>query len=96
MDGSAVLIRYTFAGDSDLDHQIDADDFFNIDAGISAGTPTWFYGDFNYSGSIDADDYFAIDSSYNKNSIPLTSPPLLPPELSAPLAYHRPAEDVLI
>jgi hypothetical protein len=74
VDASAVLIKYSYAGDADLSGTIDGDDFFAIDAGYSADAMGFGNGDFNYSGGVDADDYFLIDYNYNKTGIVMSPP----------------------
>jgi len=68
-----VLIRYTLAGDANLDGKIDGDDYFKIDSGIAAHVSGYANGDFNYDGVINADDYFIIDSHFNKNAVALSA-----------------------
>jgi hypothetical protein len=55
---------YTWHGDIDLNGQIDADDYFRIDAGFLNQAKGRRNGDINNDGKIDADDYFMIDSSF--------------------------------
>ena len=65
VSGSAVLVRYTYAGDANLDGVVNGDDYFKIDNGLGGkGSNGYSNGDFNYDGRIDADDYFLIDSNY--------------------------------
>jgi hypothetical protein len=71
VDATAVLMKWTYAGDTDLDGTIDGDDFARIDAGYSAGGNDYAEGDFDYNGRVDADDYFIIDANYNKAQQPL-------------------------
>ena len=63
VDGTAVLVKYTFAGDANLDGKINGDDYFAIDSGYAAHASGYVNGDFNYDGRIDADDYFLIDAN---------------------------------
>ncbi len=64
VDATTALIRYTYAGDENLDGVINGDDYFNIDSGFHAHSTGYANGDLNYDGRIDADDYFLIDSDY--------------------------------
>jgi hypothetical protein len=96
VDASTVLVRYTFAGDADLNLDINGDDFFRIDAGFASGIASWFNGDFNYSGTIDADDYFSIDSNYNDNAVVLATPVVAPILASAKPQAERKLLDELI
>ena len=59
-----LALRYTYAGDANLDGAITADDYAQIDAGYLLGlTPSWLTGDFNHDGSIDGADYAMIDTN---------------------------------
>jgi hypothetical protein len=71
VDASAVLIKFTYAGDANLDGEINGDDYFAIDDHIRVGSGTWTQGNFNYDGQLDGDDYFLIDQNY-----PTQGPPL--------------------
>ena len=72
VDATTVLMKYTLAGDANLDGKIDGDDYFKIDAGIASHVTGYANGDFNYDGRIDADDYFIIDSHFKKNAVALS------------------------
>jgi uncharacterized delta-60 repeat protein len=62
VDATTVLVRYTYAGDANLDGQVTGDDYSAIDFGILvAGASGWVNGDFNYDGVVTGDDYSAID-----------------------------------
>ena len=69
VDEHAVLVRYTYNGDADVNGRIDAADFFRLDRGFlssSNGLSTISYrnGDFSYDGTIDGDDYYLIDTAF--------------------------------
>src|SRR6185437_775432 len=70
VDTTAVLIRYTYAGDANLDGVINGDDYFDIDAGYASQATGYLNGDFNYDGRVDADDYFLIDANYGHAQSP--------------------------
>ena len=62
VDGTAVLIRFTYAGDVDLNGYVDAVDYGTIDNWIQLeGTNGYTNGDINFDGVIDAVDYGIID-----------------------------------
>jgi hypothetical protein len=63
VDGSAVLVMYTYTGDATLDGKIDVDDYGKIDTSIGLINTGWVNGDFNYDGKINVDDYAIIDST---------------------------------
>jgi hypothetical protein len=65
VDATAVLVKYTYNGDTDLNGVVDFDDYARIDtAFLGSGTGFWLEGDSDYSGTIDFDDYALIDSSF--------------------------------
>ncbi|HEV8606245.1 MAG TPA: hypothetical protein VGQ99_12805 [Tepidisphaeraceae bacterium] len=72
VDINAVLVKYTYTGDADLDGDIDADDYAHIDAGFTSHLAAYGDGDFDYSATIDADDYFLIDRAFSDQSAPLS------------------------
>lgn len=64
VDGTCVLVKYTYAGDANLGGVINGDDYFRIDSAFPQALHGWTNGDFNYDGMIDGDDYFLIDSNF--------------------------------
>jgi hypothetical protein len=71
VDATAVLIKFTYAGDANLDGQITGDDYFLIDSAFPQALTGWTNGDFNYDGAITGDDYFMIDSNFPAQGAPL-------------------------
>ncbi len=71
IDGTAVLVKYTYAGDANLDGVINGDDYFQIDSAFPQGGNGWLNGDFNCDGVINGDDYFLIDSNFPAQGAPL-------------------------
>jgi hypothetical protein len=72
VDVTAVLVKYTYAGDANLDGKIDPDDFANID--YYDNNPAafgYFNGDFNYDGDINVDDHALIEYNENAQGDPL-------------------------
>jgi subtilisin family serine protease len=65
LDSTAVVVKYTYNGDTDLNGVVDFDDYARIDtAFLGAGSGTWLEGDSDYSSVIDFDDYALIDSAF--------------------------------
>jgi hypothetical protein len=58
-------VKYTWLGDTDLNGQIDFDDYTFLDFGFNTGGSDWFHGDFDYNGQVDFDDYIWIDLGFN-------------------------------
>ncbi|MEA2735820.1 MAG: hypothetical protein QOE14_2271, partial [Humisphaera sp.] len=72
VDASAVVIKYTYLGDANLDGIISGDDYSSIDFNIGiAGASGYFNGDFNYDGIISGDDYSTIDFNFAAQGSPL-------------------------
>jgi hypothetical protein len=71
VDATTVLVRYTYAGDANVDGVINGDDYFQIDSAYPQGMHGWVNGDFNYDGVVSGDDYFLIDSNYSAQGAPL-------------------------
>lgn len=74
VDGSAVVLRYTFLGDSDLDGDVDNADFgrFFSAFGQSSGG-LWYRGDFDYDGDIDNADFGLFFSNFGASVLPVAS-----------------------
>jgi hypothetical protein len=72
VDDTSVLVRYTYAGDANLDGFISGDDYSAIDFNIATpGASGWVNGDFNYDGIISGDDYSMIDFNIVAQGAPL-------------------------
>ena len=62
IDGTTVIVKYTYGGDTNFDGKLDADDYGTIDFSVLvAGSFGYYAGDFNFDGKVDADDYGVID-----------------------------------
>ena len=75
VDATAVLVKYTWWGDANLDGVVDANDYDVIDKNFLF-TPEpdnmgWWTGDYNYDGVIDANDYDRIDRAFLFQAGPL-------------------------
>lgn len=72
---NAVLVKYTYNGDANLDGVADADDYsywLNGFLGLTdASVRGWLRGDFNYDGRVDAEDYTLWLDSFLFNGVPL-------------------------
>jgi hypothetical protein len=73
VDVNAILVRYTWDGDANLDGLVNADDYFLIDSGFIAQGGGYHSGDFTLDGFINADDYFLIDSAFIGQTGPLAA-----------------------
>ncbi|MGH7179115.1 MAG: exo-alpha-sialidase [Tepidisphaeraceae bacterium] len=72
IDSTAVLVKYTYYGDTDLSGFIDLDDYANTDGGYLLNLTGWLNGDFDGSGGKpDLDDYSLIDAAFLTQGAPL-------------------------
>jgi hypothetical protein len=66
VDGTAVLIRYTYAGDANFDGTVDTTDFNNLASNFSQSGKMWTNGDFNYDNTVDSVDFNLLASNFSK------------------------------
>jgi autotransporter-associated beta strand protein len=67
VDKTTMLIRYTLAGDANLDGTVDFLDLSRLaqNYNVTDGTRTWAQGDYNYDGNVDFTDLAKLAQSYN-------------------------------
>jgi hypothetical protein len=65
VDATAVLMRYTLAGDADLDGTVGVADFSRLAAGFNLPA-SWSGGDFNYDGTAGIADFSALAGNFNR------------------------------
>jgi hypothetical protein len=72
IDATTVIVKYTYAGDMNLDGLVDGADYGLIDNYVQfPGTDGYANGDLNYDGIIDGADYGLIDNSIQLQGAPL-------------------------
>jgi regulation of enolase protein 1 (concanavalin A-like superfamily) len=76
IDASAVLVKYTYYGDTDFNGTVDFDDYSRTDSGFNNHRTGWLNGDFDGNGVVDFDDYSLIDLAFNTQAAPLRHTPL--------------------
>jgi hypothetical protein len=65
----AILLRYTYYGDANLDGKVDSADYVRIDNGFIGKLTGWQNGDFNYDGVVNGSDYTLIDNAFNMQGV---------------------------
>jgi hypothetical protein len=65
IDSAAVLVKYTYYGDTDFNGSVDGDDYSRIDQGYNFGSSGWFNGDADGNGAVDGDDYALMDNAFS-------------------------------
>jgi hypothetical protein len=69
---SDICIKYTWAGDANLDGVLDGGDYGVIDNFVQVpGASGYWNGDFNYDGAIDGGDYGILDNFIQTNPPPI-------------------------
>ena len=69
-NGSAVVVKYTYYGDANLDGKVNAQDFDALAAHYGAtGTGVWAQGDFNYDGVVNTVDFNMLSMNYNATAL---------------------------
>jgi hypothetical protein len=72
VDATAVIVKFTYAGDANLDGKINVDDYGRIDLNVNVpGVAGWFNGDFNGDGKVNVDDYGIIDLNIGVQGAPI-------------------------
>jgi autotransporter-associated beta strand protein len=78
LDADDVLVKYTYAGDANLDGKVDIGDL-----GLLAGAwqqltgKVWFDGDFTYDGAVDIGDLGLLAGNWQKGTEGNPNPPLM-------------------
>jgi hypothetical protein len=85
LDGSDVLMRYTFNADANLDGTVNTVDFTRLAAAFNSSTGLWTDGDFNYDGKTNALDFNALAANFG-STLPSGALGTLVPEPQALMA----------
>ena len=65
VDASAVLIRSTIGGDTNLDLTVNFTDLVSLAQNYNGTNKQWFDGDFNYDGAVNFSDLVTLAQNYN-------------------------------
>jgi carboxypeptidase D len=65
IDDTAVLVKYTYYGDTDFNGRVNFDDYVHTDSGFNNHQSRWLNGDFDGNGVVNFDDYVLIDQAFN-------------------------------
>jgi T5SS/PEP-CTERM-associated repeat protein len=68
IDATAVLVKYTWYGDTDFNGKVNFDDYVRTDNGFNNHLAGWLNGDFDGNGQVNFDDYVLIDLAFNTQS----------------------------
>jgi hypothetical protein len=85
VDLTAIVVRYTLAGDANLDGAVNSQDFTALAAHFNSGSGGWIAGDFNYDEKVNALDFNAVASNFGSNLPSVALGSLIPePMMLAP------------
>jgi hypothetical protein len=65
VDSTAVLVKYVYAGDANLDGTVDTVDFNLLAANFSQSGKNWTDADFNFDGAVDSVDFNLLASNFS-------------------------------
>jgi len=74
---SVVVVKYTWAGDANLDGKVDGSDYALVDTGFAGGGTTWDQGDVDLSGNVNGSDYSQVDTGFASQNGTLPEPTTL-------------------
>ncbi len=67
---TAVLIRYTYYGDANLDSAVNLQDFNRLAANFGQSSRDWVHGDFNYNGIVNLADFNLLAGNFGESDGP--------------------------
>ncbi len=69
VDATAVLVRYTYKGDTDLNGIVNFDDLLKLAQSYGASGKSWVNGDANYDGTVNFDDLLSLAQNYGLGAL---------------------------
>src|SRR3954452_6266289 len=66
VDSTAVIVRYTYFGDANLDGTVNTTDFNLVASNFGTGGKRWVNGDFNYDGNVNTPDFNLLASNFGQ------------------------------
>jgi hypothetical protein len=66
VDATALLVKYTFNGDANLDGRVDTLDFNALAANFGGTGRNWWQADFNFDGTVDTLDFNFLAAGFGK------------------------------
>jgi hypothetical protein len=87
VDASAVLVRVTKLGDTNLNGVVDFGDFQRFERGFDQPGARWYTGDFNHDSVVDAADFAVLLRHYGQSVPGAPAPAVTAAELTALAAF---------
>ena len=73
VDSTAILVKYTYYGDANLDGAVDTVDFNFLAVNFGGSGKRWTQGDFNFDTTTDTVDFNLLAACFSKTSIGATN-----------------------
>ena len=67
IDATTVLVKYTLAGDANLDGRVDFNDFLRLQNSFNTANAGFAGGDFDYDGKADFNDFLALQNNFGQS-----------------------------
>jgi beta-glucanase (GH16 family) len=71
VDDTSVLVKFTLAGDTNLDGTVNLTDFNRLAANFGGAGRLWFQGDFNYDGTVNLTDFNLLAGNFGQTLAPV-------------------------
>ena len=71
VDETSVLVKFTLAGDANLDGSVNLIDFNKLAANFGQAGRLWFEGDFNYDGLVNLSDFNLLAGNFGQTLAPI-------------------------
>jgi hypothetical protein len=69
IDGNAVVVRYTYCGDANLDGAVNSADFSALAGNFNGQSKLWLEGDFNFDGNVNALDFNYLATNFGQPAL---------------------------
>lgn len=79
VDDTAVLVKFTYYGDANLDGSVEVNDFSRLASNFNTSGRLWQDGDFNYDGSVNINDSGLMSPNWQRSPGLRPGPGELPP-----------------
>jgi len=76
VDATAVLVKFTYAGDANLDGAVDIGDLGLLAGSWQLSSKVWTDGDFTYNGTVDIGDLGLLAGNWQKGTVGNPNPQL--------------------
>jgi len=67
IDNTSIVVRYTLAGDANLDKHVDTIDFNLLAGSFGVSGKRWFNADFDYNGTVNTIDFNQLVANFSKS-----------------------------